>query len=129
MVEQLLLEDSWRAGAGMTCNCLGKSRYLLGFACRPLKLLRIEHGMHSDSCTNKLPLAQEHQEKATVYRHQKRRHKVHASVPHSFRLGLTLVGTSVCDERTFPAITFVRNALHTSLSTNLALCMHMKLQQ
>jgi hypothetical protein len=45
------------------------------------------------------------------------------------RLGMTLVGTSVADERAFSAMTFVKNVLRASLSTTLVLCMRMKLQE
>jgi hypothetical protein len=45
------------------------------------------------------------------------------------RLGMTLVGTSVADERAFSCMTFIKNNVQTRLSTNLALCMHMKLQE
>jgi hypothetical protein len=54
---------------------------------------------------------------------------LYGEIMRAARLGLTLVGTSVCDERAFSAMTFIKNVLRTSLSTNLALCMRMKLQQ
>ena len=44
------------------------------------------------------------------------------------QMGMTLVGTSVCDERAFSAMSFLKSLLRASLSTNLALCMRLKLQ-
>jgi hypothetical protein len=45
------------------------------------------------------------------------------------KIGMTLVGTSVSDERAFSAMTFVKNSLRSSLITHLPLCMRMKLQE
>jgi hypothetical protein len=42
---------------------------------------------------------------------------------------MTLVGTSVADERALRCMTFIEHDLRTRLSTNLPLCMHMKLQE
>jgi hypothetical protein len=53
---------------------------------------------------------------------------LYGEIMRAARLGMTLVGTSVADERAFSCMTFIKNNLWTRLSTNLALCMHMKLQ-
>jgi hypothetical protein len=45
------------------------------------------------------------------------------------QIGMTLVGTSVSDERAFAAMTFVKNCLRSALTTHLPLCMRMKLQE
>jgi hypothetical protein len=95
----------------------------------PLNLLRLDHGMHSDSCMHKFQLAQKLQEKVAVHRHQKRRPKTPTSESHSFRFGLTLVSTSVCDERVSSEMSFRSNVPRTSLFTYIALSMRMKLQQ
>jgi len=45
------------------------------------------------------------------------------------KLGMTLVGTSVIDERAFSSMTFVKNCLRASLTTHLPVCVRMKLQE
>jgi len=45
------------------------------------------------------------------------------------QMGMTMVGTSVMDERAFSAMTFIKNRLRSSLSKNLQLCMRTKLQR
>jgi hypothetical protein len=45
------------------------------------------------------------------------------------KVGRTLVGTSVMDERASFAMTFVRNCLRASSTTHLPLCVRMKLQE
>jgi hypothetical protein len=42
---------------------------------------------------------------------------------------MTLVGTSIMDERAFVTMTFVQNCLGASLRTHLPLCVRMKLQE
>jgi hypothetical protein len=42
---------------------------------------------------------------------------------------MTLVGTSVADGRACSCMTFIKSNLQTRVSTNLALCMHIKLQE
>jgi hypothetical protein len=44
------------------------------------------------------------------------------------QIGMTLVGTSVSDERAFSAMTFAKNFLWSSLTRHQPLCMRMKLQ-
>jgi hypothetical protein len=44
------------------------------------------------------------------------------------QIEMTLVGTSVSDERAFSAATFTKNFLRSNLATHLPLCMRMKLQ-
>jgi hypothetical protein len=45
------------------------------------------------------------------------------------KLGMTLVGTSVMDERAFSTMTFVNNCLRAILTTHLPLCARMKVQE
>jgi hypothetical protein len=54
---------------------------------------------------------------------------LYGEIKRAARLGMTLAGTSVADERVFSAMTFVKNVLRASLSTNLALCVRTKLQE
>jgi hypothetical protein len=45
------------------------------------------------------------------------------------KVGMTLVGTSIIDERAFVTMTFVQNCLGANLRTHLPLCVRMKLQE
>jgi hypothetical protein len=45
------------------------------------------------------------------------------------KVGITLVGSSVMDERAFYTMFFVQSCLRVSLRTQLPLCVRMKLQE
>jgi hypothetical protein len=44
------------------------------------------------------------------------------------KVGMTLIGTSVENERAFSVMTFIKNCLRATCTTNMSLCLRMKLQ-